>query len=357
MGTITRRPRKDGSTAYMAQVRLKREGRVIFDRTRSFDREQAAKAWIARTEKEMARPGAIEAERSRKNGATVAELIDRYLATSRKEIGKTKAQVLAAIRGHEIGQTPAQDLTRQDLVDYAAWLGQGRKPQTVQNYLSHLSAVLRVARTGFGVEIDRDLMADARDAARDLGLVARSQHRDRRPTLEEIDRLMAHFTDRSQRRNALPMHRVIAFAIFSTRRQEEITRITWRDLEPGRVLVRDMKNPGEKAGNHVWCELVPEAEAVARAMPQVSERIFPFTVDAVSAGFTRACKLLGIEDLHFHDLRHEGVSRLFEMGWTIPKVAGVSGHRSWQSLQRYAHLRETGDRWAEWPWLAGVTAP
>lgn len=26
----------------------------------------------------------------------------------------------------------------------------------------------------------------------------------------------------------------------------------------------------------------------------------------------------GIVDLHFHDLRHEGVSRLFEMDWTYP---------------------------------------
>jgi hypothetical protein len=41
--------------------------------------------------------------------------------------------------------------------------------------------------------------------------------------------------------------------------------------------------------------------------------------------------------LHFHDLRHEGISRLFEMGRTIPQAASVSGHRSWASLQRYSH--------------------
>src|ERR1022692_591693 len=32
----------------------------------------------------------------------------------------------------------------------------------------------------------------------------------------------------------------------------------------------------------------------------------------------RACQQLEIKDLHFHDLRHEGVSWLFEMGRTIP---------------------------------------
>jgi integrase len=65
--------------------------------------------------------------------------------------------------------------------------------------------------------------------------------------------------------------------------------------------------------------------------------------------------LIGIEDLHFHDLRHEGVSRLFEMGRTIPQVASVSGHRSWQSLQRYSHLRATGDKWSNWVWLDRLT--
>jgi integrase len=163
-----------------------------------------------------------------------------------------------------------------------------------------------------------------------------------------MDRLIAHFIEASRRRNSLPMHLVTTFAMFSTRRQEEIIRIKWDDLQPGRVLVRDMKDPGAKAGNHVWCDLPPEAERIIAAMPRRAPEIFPYTTDAVSAAFTRACKMLGIEDLHFHDLRHEGVSRLFEMGKTIPQAASVSGHRSWPSLQRYSHLRQTGDKWAGW---------
>jgi integrase len=75
----------------------------------------------------------------------------------------------------------------------------------------------------------------------------------------------------------------------------------------------------------------------------------------ISTNFTRACQLLGIIDLHFHDLRHEGISRLFEMGKTIPQVAAVSGHRSWSSLQRYTHLRQTGDKYVNWKWLPVVT--
>ena len=116
-------------------------------------------------------------------------------------------------------------------------------------------------------------------------------------------------------------------------------------------MVRDMKNPGEKAGNDVWCDLPPEALRIVKAMPRCAGAIFPFGPDAISAAFTRAGKLLEISDLHFHDLRHDGVSRLFELGWNIPHVAAVSGHRSWQSLKRYTHLRQTGDKYAGWPWL------
>ena len=59
----------------------------------------------------------------------------------------------------------------------------------------------------------------------------------------------------------------------------------------------------------------------------------------MSAAFTRACDKLKIEDLHFHDLRHEGTSRLFEAGLPIEKVALVTGHKDWRQLQRYANLK------------------
>jgi integrase len=43
--------------------------------------------------------------------------------------------------------------------------------------------------------------------------------------------------------------------------------------------------------------------------------------------------------LRFHDLRHEAISRLFEMDWDIPEVAAVSGHRDWGQLKRYTNLK------------------
>ena len=120
--------------------------------------------------------------------------------------------------------------------------------------------------------------------------------------MEHFGRILDH------RPYSIPMQKIVAFALFSTRRQEEITLLRWDDLDGDRILVRDMKHPGDKKANNVYCELPPEALTIVQSMPRIEERIFPYSTDAISAAFTRACKFLGIHDLRFHDLRHEGIS-------------------------------------------------
>ena len=273
-------------------------------------------------------------------------MIDRYFQELEKKIGRSKAQVLKTIKKYDIAEMRCSEITSADVVSFAKTLRVS--PQTVQHYLSHLGSIFRLARPAWGYPLDRQTVSDALVATKDLGLTSKSRHRVRRPTLDELDRLMEHFNRRLP--GSMPMQWIVAFAIFSTRRQEEIVRIRWSDYETNRVLVRDMKNPQDKAGNNVWCELTPEASAIIELTRRRDERIFPYTTHAISAAFTRTCRLLGIDDLHFHDLRHEGVSRLFEMGRTIPQVAAISGHRSWQSLQRYTHLRTVGDKYDAWKW-------
>ena len=357
MGTIYERKRKDGSTAYQAQIVVKRDGLVHREKA-TFPRRGAATAWIEKREGELKRPGALAALKI--EDPPLSEVISRYVAEYDREMGRTKAQVLRSIQASLFAETPCSKVGSAEIVAYAQRLRKERQPQTVGNYLSHLSSVFSIAEPAWKYPLDAEAMRSAMIVLKRLRVVSKSRQRDRRPTLEEMDRLMVYFGEARRRRpSSNPMQRIVAFALFSTRRQDEILRITWADLdaEGSRILVRDMKNPGEKIGNDVWCELPEEALAIIRAMPRADARIFPFNTDAVSTAFTRACAILGIEDLHFHDLRHEGVSRLFEMGRTVPLAASVSGHRSWQGLQRYTHIRKVGDKWAGWPWLKVVTAP
>lgn len=357
MGTISERKRRDGSIGYTAQIRRKQGGVIVYTEAKTFDRAPAARAWLVKREKELDQPGALES--AKQEDPPLSEVIDRYIRESAQPVRRTKQQALNKIKKSALGSMRCSQIASQHYVSF----GQSLKvqPQTVSNYFAHLGAVVLVARPAWGYPLQASELSDARIVLRKLGYTSKSKQRDRRPTLEELDRIMEYYGIPPSRGNkrTVPMRAIIAFAIFSARRQEEITRIRWEDLDvaESRVLVRDMKHPESKAGNDTWCDLPPEALRIALAQPRTSdERIFPFKVTTVSTSFTGAVQILGIKNLHFHDMRHEGASRLFEMGWNIPHVAAVTGHRHWTSLKRYTHLRHSGDRFAGWKWL-DILAP
>ncbi|MDE1158470.1 MAG: site-specific integrase [Neorhizobium sp.] len=363
MGTIVERKRKDGSRAYTAQIRIKRAGAIVHSEAQTFDRRPAASAWLKKRETELAVPGALDEVNA--PDVTLGDAIDEYCKGMLKVMGKTKAQCLETIRKHPLAGKNCRDIASADIAGFAkdlldGWTPDGdavenrpRKPQTVGNYLSHLGSVFAVARPMWGFKLDQQAFKDATTVSSRMGVTSRSDTRDRRPTLEELDKILSHFVERNERGNPMPMDKIILFALFSTRRLEEITRLQWNDYDPknARILVRDMKHPGQKIGNNVWCTLPDPAMAVIDLMPRDGDLIFPFNHRTISTNFTRACPVVGVEDLHFHDLRHEGVSRLFELGWDIPHVATVSGHRSWVSLKRYTHIRQMGDKYEGWQWL------
>ena len=148
---------------------------------------------------------------------TLGDAIDKYVEDSGKAIGRTKAPVLKSIKEFDIANKLCAQIDSADIVNFAKEkLNTGVSPQTVANYLSHLSAVFTVAGPAWNYPLDERAMRNAMIVAKKLGLSQKSRHRDRRPTLDELDQLMAHFLDRSIRRpSSVPMHRVIAFAIFS----------------------------------------------------------------------------------------------------------------------------------------------
>lgn len=359
MGTITTRKRKDGSTTYDAQIRIMRKGVKVYQESQTFDRKTTAQSWIRKREAELHEPGAIE--KANRSGVTVKHMVEKYLDQYEKlrPLGKTKRATLLAIKDTWLGEVVDSELTSQKLVEYALWRMEksGIQAQTVGNDLAHLGAVLSVARPAWGYEVDPHAMPDARKVLRKMGAVSKSRERNRRPTKGELEKILKYFEEmRDRRKQEIDMLRVVLFALFSTRRQEEITRIRWDALneKDQSALITDMKNPGQKYGNDVWCHLPDEAWRILQSMPRVADEVFPYSSRSISASFTRACNFLELDDLHFHDLRHDGVSRLFEMGWDIPKVASVSGHRDWNSMRRYTHLRGNGDPYKGWEWIEKV---
>lgn len=226
--------------------------------------------------------------------------------------------------------------------------------------MQHLYGLFTVAETAYKIPLKYEDMQSAMRTLRKLKIVGKANKRDRRPQLEELNELMEEAFARSARSNAASLHKIIAFAIASSRRLSEITRIRWDDLNYAdkKVLVRDMKHLGQKKGNDVWVLLSDDALQIIMSMPKVDDKIFPYQSDSLSTAFTRLVELFeNIEDLHFHDLRHEAVSRAFEMGWSAAKVRMMSGHRSWSSLEIYTNLEKIGDRLEGWKWWDVVFQP
>ena len=185
----------------------------------------------------------------------------------------------------------------------------------------------------------------ARKALRRLGVVGDSQERDRRPTQAELDAVIRHLEGNS--RQLIPAGHIVRFAVATAMRQSEICRIRWVDVDERRrtVVVRDRKDPRKKDGNH---QRVPPTDLTGydawaileeqKASSHNRDIVFPYNGRSVGTAFRRACRSLGIEQLHFHNLRHEATSRLFEAGLSIERVALITGHKDWKMLRRYTHL-------------------
>lgn len=342
MATITQYQKKDGTLSYTAQIRIKRGGEVVWSESNTFGSKRLAAAWAKKREVELAEPGVLD-RLVNGNQATLADLAKRYLDefSDTQAWGRSKLASIKAIPGWKIAQRAAVDLTTPDFVAHVQERrAAGTGPATALNDLIWAGIIFKTARSAWGIPLHDDVIRDASAVCRAQRLVAKAKERDRRPTPAELERLLAHWR-RKDDRMQIPMAEIIEFAAASARRQEEITRLLWSDLEEevSVCLLRDVKHPREKWGNHKKFRLTKEALAIIQRQPKTDERIFPYDAKSVSAAFTRACPVLGIEDLHFHDLRHEATCRLFERGYPIHEVAMFTLHESWATLKRYTHLR------------------
>ena len=245
-------------------------------------------------------------------------------------------QQLNWLKSSLFGVKKLNELTVESLTELADdMLAEERMPQTVAGYLTILVHTLDWAsRRKFTVPISA--LKTAMEIMWEDEVLARSDKRERRPSLQELNLILDTITNNP--RQIIPIAKIIVFTIFSCRRLEEICRLRWEDLriEEKKIVVRDMKHPRKKEGNDAWCLLTDEILAVILSMPKTSELIFPFKATSKGAAWRRHRDRLNIKDLRFHDLRHEGISRLFEMEYPAAFVAKYSGHMSGSCLYRSA---------------------
>jgi integrase len=343
MASISRRG--DG---WLAQVRLKEAGRIVFSESKTFPTEAMARSWAQRLEAKVRKDGPAVAVGAR---MTVGDLIETHLAYQRKlrPLGRS------TIANHEymaqeFRKVMLGELRAKHLVDFAVRrrADDNAAPATILANLSALSAAVHAAPFAHGIQVDPTEVDLAMRRLREDGLTAKSREVIRIVSEAEEKALLEQFERRnSHHQTAIDMVLVYKMAIALPRRAGELTRMRWADIDPTRrtVVIRDVKHPKRKIGNDQVVPLLGDAWTLLEQIPKLDERVFPYDTDSVCAAFERTrdriaeTGMLGIKDLRFHDLRHTGITRLFQRGLSIQEVALVSGHSNWAQLKRYTHLQ------------------
>ena len=295
----------------------------------SFTSRPEAARWARLIESEMDR--GLFLDRTDAERTTVGQLIERYLAevTPSKKSARQERQRLLAISNH-FGAFTAASLRNTHIAAYRdERLRSGCAGATVVKEMNSLSHLIDTAIKDWGIGLPVNPSKLVRKPKVSRG-------RDRRLNPGEEAKLFAA-CNRSRCRMLEP---VVRFAIETGMRMGEILSLTWQNVDAQR---RVATLPDTKSGD---ARQVPLSTAAISAILPLPRHIKDGRVfwtwsrsDSLENAYRRAVKWAGIEDLHFHDLRHEAVSRLFELELNPMEVSAISGHKTLQMLKRYTHLR------------------
>ena len=349
MATINSREDQDGITiGWQAIVRKK----GYPSQTKTFRTKRDAEAWARTIESEMDR--GVWRDRSRAEATSVADLLDRYAREilPEKKSRQGPSSVIRILTASELGKLSLAALSPEKLALYrdkriksiSKKTGRTLTSQTVRHEIALLSRVITHAIKEWGIPLAHG------NPCLQIKMPAQSDARDRRLVDNEEEKLLSACGDA---RNPW-LRPAVIFAIETAMRAGEIVE-TWKlNKKTGkREMVSiglqwsevDLKKrtahlPKTKNGNARTVPLSSRAVATLEALPRnLDGRVFGVTYEGIHQSYVRACRRAGVTGLTFHDLRHEGISRLAEQGLTILELQAISGHKTIQMLLKYTHLR------------------
>ncbi len=316
--------RKRGAYQWQAQVRKK--GHPL--QTKTFHTRTAAKSWARAIEVEMDKGmfvSRVEAE-----STTLAELLERYLTevTPQKKGAAPEAARIRVFMKHPLAQRYVAGIRGVDIARYRDERLKKVSSGTVKRDLVILSHLFEVARKEWGIHMSnpvRDINLPANGTARDRRLQAGHDGEE-----GEEDRLLKACRN-ARNPFLLP---IVRLALETAMRQGELVSLHWKNID---LNHRIAYLPRTKNGESRTVPLSTTAINVLRSLPRrLNGQVFPgLTTEAVKRSYIRA----GLEDLRFHDLRHEAATRLFEKGLNMMEVASITGHKDLRMLRRYTHLK------------------
>lgn len=309
-------------------VRIRRQGYPLV--TKTFTTQKDAQRWARTTESEMDR--GVFLSRDTAEATTLGQALTRYLfeVTPDKKGAGPESRRISRWLKHPLSKRSLASLKPMDFVIYRdERLSSGLSPNTVRHELGIISHLFGIAHKEWGFAVSPIIES--------IRMPKPGKARSRRLVGDEYERLLKACTESSNHFLA-PL---FVLAIETGMRLSEMLGMKYGDIDKQArtVILHDTKN-GERRVVPLTTKAMHTIQELPRSIK--SDRVFYVwgqRSDAVKGSWNRALKRAGIEDLHFHDLRHEAISRLFELGLNPFEVAAVSGHKSMQMLKRYTHLR------------------
>ena len=129
-------------------------------------------------------------------------------------------------------------------------------------------------------------------------------------------------------------------ALETAMRLSEMTGLTWERVHPKHVVLGDTKNDDKRD-----VPLSSRARELLANRGEDEDEVFKVSAASASALFRKAVKRTSIQNLRFHDSRHEGITRLARK-LNVLDLARMIGHRDTRSLMIYYNPRpeEIADR-------------
>ena len=317
MATFTKRP------GNKVQAKVRRKG--YEPQSKTFASLTLAKQWARLVESEMDR--GLFLSTSEAETTTIKDALKRYRVEEVPKLRSFKSILsrLDRLERH-LGHLTLASVTPGTIKEYRDFRLEDVSGDSVRKETQLLSQIFKLSQREWDIYLPRGNPVEG------VSLPSKSKARERRLNAGEEEILLKAADEYGGFIGC-----IIRIAIETGMRRGEFTALKWEDINLIRrtAILRDTKNRSDRT--------IPLSSAVVSILSNeprhISGRVYPIRSDSITQAFNRVCKKAGIENLRFHDLRHEATSRLFELGLGIMEVAAITGHKDLAMLKRYTHLK------------------
>ncbi|EQD71508.1 phage integrase family protein, partial [mine drainage metagenome] len=281
--------------------------------------------WARKVESEQER--GVWRDSSEAESTTLTACLDRYARehVSRKRDPARERSHVDALRALPFASRVMARIRSADVAGARdAWTVAGHAPATIVRRMAVLSRIFNVARREWGMET----------LANPVAIVTKphvANARTRRVSDAELDAICVAT-------GSTELSSLIRLAVETAMRRGELCALRWEHVDLQGCTAH---LPHTKNGHARDVPLASRAVSALRALPRrIDGQVFGLRPDSVTQAFERAAVRAGIDDVRFHDLRHEATSRLADV-LQMHELAKVTGHRDPRMLMRYYHPRAT----------------